>query len=205
MKRYEYYVECTTPGELTKVGESVACKYEASTLENAKAWLERMRKTCEDAKVPFEVGRIYCREISDWEQVYPLAMDIDMHVQPDAAVVNGKDDFRNGIVAMPFVEWLSAEQDLRWQFRVDVATGVIQDWPEGITAEAWYKPSDDIKITVGGKNLNDGQYVPKFLRPRGDDADYVELVIDQHGKILEWDSAAVEKWIAARKKRLKLA
>ena len=198
--KQEFMVKCSD-GELAQTFGPYP------TLEAAEDWFNRCRVSTEALGRKFE-GKIIFREISDWEQVYPLVLDISMHAQPGCAIVNGKDDFQeeNQHPKMPFiVPDPRFEGEWRWQFKVDVDTGVILGWPEGTTAEAWYKCSDDIKIKLGSADLNDGGYVPKFLRPRGDDDDCIELVVANTGRILEWDSARAKKWIASRKRLLKLA
>lgn len=205
----EFIVNCTVPpdwrddhgipGNILKTTVGKFLSFEA-----AKEKLETMRTLCEKAGREFE-GTIMGREVMPWKQVWPeppLVLEIDMHAQPDSGEVNGEEDFQDedqypkmpGIVPDPKYadEW-------RWKISVDVNTGKILDWKTGTRAEAWYKCSDDIKIKLDDKNLNEGQYVPKFLRPRGDDDNYVELAIDCEGKIYDWNPAKVKKWIEKRK------
>lgn len=131
-------------------------------------------------------------------------IQLDAYAYPDSGTVNGVDDpedpTEENPAKMPFLfpskqfkgEW-------RWTPTIDTATGKIQDWPENTEAKLYYKPCDDCKIILdgkGGRNMNDGEYVPRFLRPGDEDAgdDYLVMTIAKDGTILGWDRKAFEEW-----------
>jgi len=76
-----------------------------------------------------------------------------------------------------------------WQAEIDIATGEIYDWPQGKTLDMYMKVVD-----TGTYILRDGDgsiiaerndYVPHGIIP-GEYGDYVELKIDETGKITNW-------------------
>ncbi len=75
-----------------------------------------------------------------------------------------------------------------WKITIDLATGRIDDWPEGITAKTHYKVCDDGSynlIDAEGNNVASKEgYVPRMLAPCGEGCgDYVILEIDEDGVI----------------------
>ncbi len=78
-----------------------------------------------------------------------------------------------------------------WEITVDLDTGKILGWPEGVTAETHYKVCDAgvyrvldaDRVCIAEK---DG-YVPSMLSPGGDGyGDYVIMKIDGSGQIENW-------------------
>ena len=80
-----------------------------------------------------------------------------------------------------------------WRIFVNLDTGVIDDWPEGVTAKVHYKVCDAgvySLIDADGKERakRDG-YVPSMLSPGRDCyGDYVIMEIDGTGKIGNWSA-----------------
>lgn len=78
-----------------------------------------------------------------------------------------------------------------WEITVDLETGKILGWPEGVTAETNYKVCDaGIYRALDAERVcvveKDG-YVPKMLSPGGDGyGDYVIMKIDGDGQIENW-------------------
>ena len=84
-----------------------------------------------------------------------------------------------------------------WQCVIDVDTGVIQDWPKGITAKFCSKVCDDGTYSIFDANKQviktyDG-YVPECLAI--DDSgygDYIIITVDKNGKIKDWEPSFEE-------------
>ena len=100
------------------------------------------------------------------------------------ADVNGKRDEEGDL--MPFFE------GEYWCPQIDIDTGVIVNWPEGMTANIHYKVCDDGTYTVKDADGNiviekDG-YVPDIMCPEGEGfGDYIIMKVDGAGKIAKWN------------------
>jgi len=80
-------------------------------------------------------------------------------------------------------------QGSQWKATVDVDTGVIEGWPQGVIGDIHVKAADAGIYTLIDSDGNavaekDG-YVPNGLIP-GEYGDYVDLEIDETGKITNW-------------------
>ena len=80
-----------------------------------------------------------------------------------------------------------------WRIFVNLDTGVIDDWPEGVTAKVHYKVCDAgvySLIDADGKEWAKREwYVPPMLSPGGAGyGDYVIMEIDGTGKIDNWSA-----------------
>lgn len=78
-----------------------------------------------------------------------------------------------------------------WHIFVDLATGKIDGWPEGVEAETHYKVCDDgvysLLNEAGETVLERNDYVPQMLSPGGSGyGDYVIMKIDGNGLIENW-------------------
>lgn len=165
--------------------------------EKVQAKIAELKNEVEESGLPFE-AKVYSREITDWRLEWPVVFKIDAGAQPDGAYVNGEWDWfgDKGQPRMPFlVPDVHFPEDWRWIVDVDVSTGRIKDWPTGIEAKTFFKSSDDVHIYYNGIDLNARRYVPKFLRPKESDEDYLAIEIDCHGAIKGWNAETVRKWI----------
>jgi hypothetical protein len=78
-----------------------------------------------------------------------------------------------------------------WCPKIDLSTGIIENWPEGVSASVHYKVCDDGRyelLDASGKVVRDIMgYVPSLMSP-GDNGygDYVIMKIDGSGKIDGW-------------------
>lgn len=204
----EYIVQASVPkdwvwddGEVHPEG-GLRCWGKFDSLEKAKDRIAQLKQEVEESGLPFE-AKIYSREITDWKLEWPMVLRIDAHAQPDSACVNGKWDWdcaeKKQPPKMPFiVPDPKFPGDWRWQVDVDVASGKILNWPEGIEAKVYFKSSDDAAVVYDGQNLNAGQYVPRFLRPGESDEDYLAVTITRDGRFKNWNPGTVSKWIASR-------
>lgn len=73
-------------------------------------------------------------------------------------------------------------------FTIDLETGTVINWPEGTTANMYYKVCDAgvyslIDEAHGVVCQKDG-YVPAMI---GEYGDYIKLEIDEDGKITHWN------------------
>jgi len=80
-----------------------------------------------------------------------------------------------------------------WSINIDLATGVIAGWPDGVTAETHYKVCDaGVYHAVsedGSRVASKDGYVPSMLSPGGSGyGDYVIMKIDGSGKIENWSA-----------------
>lgn len=100
------------------------------------------------------------------------------------AQVNGQtDDDENP--AMPCVE------DGYWCPIIDIDTGIILNWQQGIAAKIHYKVCDDGTYTVLDENdaviFSQEGYVPDIMCPRGEGfGDYIIMNVNEAGQIENW-------------------
>ncbi len=78
----------------------------------------------------------------------------------------------------------------RWCAEIDIDSGVIKDWPQGKSGVLAMKVRDEGTYTLfdaDGQQVAElaDEYVPNRLIP-GEYGDYIELSIDETGKITNW-------------------
>lgn len=86
-----------------------------------------------------------------------------------------------------------------WCPTIDLATGVIENWPEGVTASVHYKVCDAGRYALLDADRKEvraiADYVPRIMSPASNGyGDYVIMSIGEDGKIEGWkiDLAAFE-------------
>ena len=117
-------------------------------------------------------------------------------------------DYENDIVFKPELSWEDAtvngiedteqgdnipcKEDEYWNIKIDVDSGVIQDWDNTKEANIHYKSADDNQFEFLDENEEqiatyDG-YVPDFLECTEEQGfgNYVLLEIENSGKIKNW-------------------
>ena len=134
-----------------------------------------------------------------------IEIQLNMHMQPDGMCVTPPSNkpFDDKLPFLREFQEVQGPASFRWCPKIEVATGKIVDWPvdRRIVANIYAKPSDDCAIIVDEKNLNEGEYVPQFLRPEGNtDEDYVIMYIDCNGFIGNWNTAEFNKWYSEKVK-----
>ena len=87
--------------------------------------------------------------------------------------------------------------DGRWAPQVDLASGQICEWPEGMTADIHYKICDAgnyfIKTECGKMLKYKGDYVPDFLDTNEPGyGDYIIWQVDGIGKIDGWKVPTID-------------
>ena len=112
------------------------------------------------------------------------------------ATVNGVEDSQGDLIPMK-------EGEL-WKPRINLKTGQIEGWPDGVAADVHYKVCDAGKYWLTDENRNrlkqwNGYYVPDDFLCVGDTGygDYIILKIGTTGKIEGWREPAIEaeEWI----------
>jgi hypothetical protein len=81
----------------------------------------------------------------------------------------------------------------RWKPIIDIETGVITNWKQGVKANVHYKVCDDgiyhLADEKGDIVLTKDGYVPGILDLDGESyGDYIILEIDETGKINNWNN-----------------
>ena len=99
------------------------------------------------------------------------------------ATVNAVDDVEGDLIPC-------REGDI-WSLIIDLETGKIENWPEGTTANIYYKVCDDGRYTLLDTDRNKVKtiigYVPPIMCPEGGGyGDYVIMNIDRDGIIQNW-------------------
>lgn len=83
-----------------------------------------------------------------------------------------------------------------WRLRIDVSTGQILNWKQGVTADVHYKVCDNGRYAILDHQDNeitsiDG-YVPTCLCPKESGyGDYIIMDIDKDGFIQGWDNSSI--------------
>lgn len=118
-------------------------------------------------------------------QVDRLIADMGVRYWEDASV-NGIDEPEDD----PKIPLKSGD---RWIIDIELATGKIRDWPEGVTASTHYKVCDDgvysLLSSSGQVVVKTDGYVPSMLAPNGRGyGDYVILEILPDGTIKDWNA-----------------
>ena len=101
------------------------------------------------------------------------------------AEVNGEEDTENG-------ENIPCKIGGLWYPRIEIETGKILNWKQGVKASTHYKVCDCLGYEIEDENGNvvlsaeDG-YVPDTLCPIGSGyGDYIKMNIDENGQIANW-------------------
>lgn len=100
------------------------------------------------------------------------------------ATVNGEEDGEGTLIPC-------REGDY-WKPLINIETGVIENWRQGVTAEIHYKCCDDGVYRLLDENQKEIKsfegYVPVMMCPeRNGYGDYVIMNVDENGKISNWD------------------
>lgn len=111
-------------------------------------------------------------------------VEVRAHVRHwEDATINGVEDEEGKLTPC-------REGDL-WCPIIDMDSGVIRNWPKGTTASVHFKVCDGgsyfLKDADGNVVLSrEDDYVPNELIP-GSYGDYIEMQIDENGKIADWN------------------
>lgn len=99
------------------------------------------------------------------------------------ATVNGQEDTEGNLIPCRNGDY--------WEPWIDVNTGQIMNWTQGIKADIHYKVCDDGKytlqtITGTAIKIKEG-YVPDIMCPSGQGyGDYIIMKVDENGMIEQW-------------------
>jgi hypothetical protein len=99
-------------------------------------------------------------------------------------------------------EFIPCRQGDLWCPEIDIDTGVITNWKNGVKAEIHYKICDEgsyyLKDATGNivASIEDN-YVPSIMCPKDSGyGDYIIMDVDENGKISDWDSSDLLTWDA---------
>ena len=123
------------------------------------------------------------RTVTDEVDIRFLKIEAGVRYWEDATV-NGVEDTDGSLI--PF-----RVGDI-WNPIIDVDSGCILDWPEGVEAKVHYKVCDAGSYYLSDVNGNvvlhiEDDYVPNSLIP-GEYGDYIIMTINGSGSITEWPS-----------------
>lgn len=112
-------------------------------------------------------------------EVTTLDCDIGVRYWEDGEV-NGVDDTEGNLIPLRSGD--------RWKITIDLETGKIQSWPNGVTAKTHYKVCDSgvyyLLDSEGNVVAKKDGYVPSMLCPKENGyGDYVIMEIDGEGVI----------------------
>ena len=87
-----------------------------------------------------------------------------------------------------------------WKPLINVETGQIENWTKGVKADVVYKVCDAFACDVLDADkkvlFSYEGYVPRFMCPREDGyGDYIDMLIDGEGYILDWNKCKVKSFI----------
>ena len=136
---------------------------------------------------------------TEMEAIY-LKVDAGIRYWQDAYINGSRDtdcDETDGYPNMPCAEYIGEQHrvlrgnDWRWQPLIEIETGKIVNWQQGITANVHYKVCDDFacKILDGDKKVITSYegYVPKIMCPADEGyGDYIIMNVDENGFIQDW-------------------
>jgi len=112
------------------------------------------------------------------------------HILAEMGVRYWEDGSVNGVLDNENAPTMPLKNGDVWRLKIELATGKIEGWPEGVTASTHYKVCDDgvysalaADGTVVAK-VND--YVPRMMSPKGGWGDYVIMDIGPDGVIADW-------------------
>lgn len=78
-----------------------------------------------------------------------------------------------------------------WKPIIDLETGIITNWTQGVTADIYYKVCDDGTYKLldvdGNEVVSIDGYVPDIMCPNGEGfGDYIIMKVGENGKIDNW-------------------
>lgn len=115
-------------------------------------------------------------------EVCTLSADVGVRYWEDT-IVDGKEDVDGSLIPCRV-------QD-RWKPEIDLETGVIKNWKQGVVASIHYKICDDgtyqLSDFAGNVVKSIDGYVPDIMCPKGEGfGDYIIMNVDASGKIDKW-------------------
>ena len=117
-----------------------------------------------------------------------LLAKVDVRYWEDATV-NGMDDELGDLIPC-------RDGDL-WCPIIDINTGVITNWKQGVVAEIHYKVCDGGNYYLQDKSGNtvlklEDNYVPSILCPKGEGyGDYIIMDVEENGQIVGFDNSDI--------------
>lgn len=143
----------------------------------------------------------------DFEAKY-LKVDAGVRYWNDARV-NGVEDTDCEVTedapTIPCAEYIGEQKrvlygaDWRWRPVIDIDSGKIINWKQGVTADIHYKVCDDGVYTVTDQEGNEivtlEGYVPEIMCPADEGyGDYIIMDVDENGIIEGWDKRKISEF-----------
>lgn len=115
-------------------------------------------------------------------EIKQLQVDAGVRYWEDATV-NGQED-ENG-------DLIPCREGDAWKPVIDIDSGKILNWKQGVEADIHYKVCDDgiyrLVDDEGNTVLSKGGYVPKIMSPEENGyGDYIIMKVDSEGQIANW-------------------
>lgn len=112
----------------------------------------------------------------------------------------------DGSPTIPCAEYVGEQERIlrganwRWRPIIDIDTGKIVNWKQGITAHIHYKVCDDGVYTVtdteGNEVVSMEGYVPEIMCPTDEGyGDYIIMYVDGNGIIEGWDNRKILEFV----------
>ena len=124
-------------------------------------------------------------EITRAEEIEVAYLKVDAGVRYwEDATVDGAEDRDGSLIPL--------RDGDRWRPTIELATGRIENWPEGTKAQVWYKVCDDGNYWLLDRGRSpvaarEDNYVPEILCPRESGyGDYIIMDVGPNGVIAEW-------------------
>ena len=119
----------------------------------------------------------------DFEAKY---LQVEAHVRYwEDSLINGKEDTEDG-------DNIPCKDGENWSPKINIDTGVIENWEVGKTADIHYKVCDECRVKVldvlENTIFEQDDYVPSILCPREEGfGDYIMMDISSNGSIQLWN------------------
>lgn len=109
------------------------------------------------------------------------------------ATINGVEDANGDLIP--------CRKGDSWCPIIDLDTGIIQNWQQGVKAEIHYKVCDEGSYFLQDKDGNtvlsiEDDYVPNIMSPKEPGyGDYIIMDIDENGKIADWANDDIKDFL----------
>ena len=129
------------------------------------------------------------KQIVEEREVFKIRANVNIRYS-NGFSINGEDRAESEFENLPCFDAKLGKSG-RWNILIDVKTGIISDWKNGISVEMHAKVCDDGFYTFYDNEGNviyesdNYEYVPLFF-PEQHYGDYLILSIDETGKITNW-------------------
>ena len=137
--------------------------------------------------------KIEMREIKEYEAV-TLKVKAGVRYWEDAYINGSEEGDEDGLL-------IPCRDGDYWCPVIDIDSGVITNWQEGVTADIHYKICDDGEYSVLDANgdilhHDPGCYMPYVLDvPNDGYGDYIIMKVNKNGEIENWNAKRIQNFI----------